>query len=209
MIVTVDLIKNCLFHNMLDNECVDMLSLFDGRLNKILTGNLKGTYTKLLLGVKRTYTVYVPLTTNCEWYLMMTSSNGNMFRVAGRLCGEFTGHQWRGDLMFPLICAWINGWAINREAIQIKICEKCLDMLPRPRLVCQEPGLRPIGPSPGVSDKSSRGLNLFYSIYSPFYTSVGLVGNLAGLPCRVPCWGAADPWNTLCHLCHRTGEIDG
>ena len=31
-------------------------------------------------------------------------------------------------------------------------------MLPRPRLVCQEPGLRPIGRSQGVLDKSSRGL---------------------------------------------------
>ena len=31
-------------------------------------------------------------------------------------------------------------------------------MLPRPRLVCQEPGLRPIGRSPGVPVKSSRGL---------------------------------------------------
>ena len=31
-------------------------------------------------------------------------------------------------------------------------------MLPRPRLACQEPGLRPIGRSPGVPDKSSRGL---------------------------------------------------
>ena len=31
-------------------------------------------------------------------------------------------------------------------------------MLPRPRLVCQEPGLRPIGRSPGVPDKSRRGL---------------------------------------------------
>ena len=39
--------------------------------------------------------------------------------------------------------------------IQIKICA---DMLPRPRLVCQEPGLRPIGRSPGVPDKSGRGL---------------------------------------------------
>ena len=25
---------------------------------------------------------------------MMTSSNGNIFRVAGHLCGEFTGHRW-------------------------------------------------------------------------------------------------------------------
>ena len=24
--------------------------------------------------------------------------------------------QWRGALMLPLICAWINGWANNREA---------------------------------------------------------------------------------------------
>ena len=26
--------------------------------------------------------------------LMMTSSNGNIFRVTGHLCGEFTGHRW-------------------------------------------------------------------------------------------------------------------
>ena len=25
---------------------------------------------------------------------MMTSSNGNIFRVTGPLCGEFTGHRW-------------------------------------------------------------------------------------------------------------------
>ena len=24
--------------------------------------------------------------------------------------------QWRGALMFPLICVWINGWVNNREA---------------------------------------------------------------------------------------------
>ena len=44
------------------------------------------------------------------------------------------------------------------SAIQIKVCAEYRDMLPRPRLVCQEPGLRPIGLSPGVPDKSSRGL---------------------------------------------------
>ena len=25
---------------------------------------------------------------------MMTSSNGNIFRVTGHLCGEFAGHRW-------------------------------------------------------------------------------------------------------------------
>ena len=72
-------------------------------------------------------------------------------------------------------------------------------MLPRPRLVCQEPGLRPIGRSPGVPDKSSRDLGSMsrYSaqilicfiayIFHFFYSSVSLVGNFAGLSvCTVP-----------------------
>ena len=55
-------------------------------------------------------------------YLMMTSSNGNIFRVTGYLCGEFTGHRWipaqrpvaRSFGVF--FCAWINSWVNNREA---------------------------------------------------------------------------------------------
>ena len=30
-----------------------------------------------------------------DWLYMMTSSNGNIFRVTGSLRGEFTGRQWR------------------------------------------------------------------------------------------------------------------
>ena len=60
------------------------------------------------------------LTRNRSWptnYNMMTSSNGNIFRVTGHLCGEFTGDaQRRGALMFSLICTRINGWVNNREA---------------------------------------------------------------------------------------------
>ena len=37
---------------------------------------------------------------------MMTSSNGNIVRVTGPLCGP----------MFSLICAWINDWVNNNEA---------------------------------------------------------------------------------------------
>ena len=40
--------------------------------------------------------------------VMMTSSNGNIFR--------FTGHLWRRALMFSLICTRLNGWVNNREA---------------------------------------------------------------------------------------------
>ena len=43
-------------------------------------------------------------------FSMMTSSNGNIFRVTGPLCWEFTGP--RGALIY----AWINDWVNNREA---------------------------------------------------------------------------------------------
>ena len=52
---------------------------------------------------------------------MMTSLNGNIFRITGHLCVEFTGPrwiprtkgQWRGALMFSLICIWRNEWVNN------------------------------------------------------------------------------------------------
>ena len=52
----------------------------------------------------------------------MTSSNGNIYRVTGPLCGEFTGHkgQWCGTLMFSLICAWTNGWVNNRDTSDLR-----------------------------------------------------------------------------------------
>ena len=31
-----------------------------------------------------------------------------------------TGGQWRGALMFSLICVWINGWVNNREADDLR-----------------------------------------------------------------------------------------
>ena len=55
-----------------------------------------------------------------HYIFTMTSWNGNIFRVTGRLCGEFIGDphkcQWRGALMFSLICVWISDWANYREA---------------------------------------------------------------------------------------------
>ena len=45
---------------------------------------------------------------------MMTSSNGNIFRANGHMFPH--KGQWRGALMFSLICVWINGWENNREA---------------------------------------------------------------------------------------------
>ena len=49
--------------------------------------------------------------------MIMTSSNGNIFRVTVRspVNSPHKG-QWRGALMFTLICVWINGCVNNREA---------------------------------------------------------------------------------------------
>ena len=57
------------------------------------------------------------------WIHMMTSSNGNSFRVTGPLWGEFTGHRWipltkasHAELWCFLWSApWINDWVNNRE----------------------------------------------------------------------------------------------
>ena len=73
---------------------------------------------------------------------MMTSSNGNLFRVTG-LCagnspvaGEFpTQGQWRGALMFSLICAWINGWVNNREAGDLRRLRVHYDAIVMPSLL--------------------------------------------------------------------------
>ena len=54
---------------------------------------------------------------------MITSSNGNIFRVTGTLWGESTGHRWiplkrpvtrNFDVFFDL--RWTNSWANNRVA---------------------------------------------------------------------------------------------
>ena len=55
---------------------------------------------------------------------MTASSNGNIFRVTGHLCREFTAHRWiprtkESDAelwCFCLICTWINGWVNNGRA---------------------------------------------------------------------------------------------
>ena len=59
---------------------------------------------------------------------MMTSSNGNIFRVTGPLCGEFTGHRWipltkpsDAELWCFLWSApWINGSVNNCEACDLR-----------------------------------------------------------------------------------------
>ena len=59
--------------------------------------------------------------------VMLTSSHGNIFRVTGPLCGEFTGHRWipstkarDAELWHFLWSAWINSGVNNREARDLR-----------------------------------------------------------------------------------------
>ena len=44
-------------------------------------------------------------------YDMMTSSNGNVFRFAGPLCGEFTGHRWIPHKKASDVGLWYFLWS--------------------------------------------------------------------------------------------------
>ena len=65
---------------------------------------------------------------DCDMILcMMPSSNGNIFRYWPCVRGIHRSPvnfphegQWRGALMFSLICARINGWVNNREASDLR-----------------------------------------------------------------------------------------
>ena len=87
--------------------------------NFVVTGNTAG-YHNNIQPVELVMTIWHH--TNSQFF-MMTSSNGDIFRVTGPLCGEFTGP---GE--FPaqrpvtrsfdvfLICARINDWVNKHEA---------------------------------------------------------------------------------------------
>ena len=48
---------------------------------------------------------------------MMTSSNGDIFRITGHLRGKFTGHRWIPCTKASDAELWVNnGWVNNREA---------------------------------------------------------------------------------------------
>ena len=58
--------------------------------------------------------------------------------------------------------------------IQIKICAKYRDMLPRPRLVCQGPGLRPIG------------IHFLFLLFIPLWVWLGTMQDCHHAQCPLP-----------------------
>ena len=108
---------------------------------------------------------------------MMTSSNGNIFRVTGPLCGEFTGHrwippykgQWRGAFMFALICAWTNGRANNRDAGGLRRYRAHYDVIVLSRMI-QNLIMAQRHPQPRWS--AMRASHAIYSVSNIFITAM-------------------------------------
>ena len=74
-----------------------------------------------------TATVVDHHTSNYEWkfinhrgssYVMMTSSNENIFRVTGHLCGEFTGHRWISHTKASDAELWILLWSAPEYTVE-------------------------------------------------------------------------------------------
>ena len=88
---------------------------------------------------------------------MKTSSKGNIFRVTGHLCVEFTCYRWirltkasDAELWCFLWSApWINGWVNNREAGDLRCHRPHYDVIVR-----HQPVPTPLWLSVRISDHS-------------------------------------------------------
>ena len=53
-----------------------------------------------------------------QTFFMMMSSNGNIFRVTGHLCGEFTGHRWISHTLASDAELWCFRWSAPEWTIE-------------------------------------------------------------------------------------------
>ena len=82
-------------------------------------------YSSVLLHFHSDNDIPTPVKLPCnarDVSFMMTSSDGNIFRVTDPMCRDFTGEVpsqksvTRSFHIFSLICAWTRGWVNNRDA---------------------------------------------------------------------------------------------
>ena len=82
----------------------------------IMPGERPGVVRELIIV---NFDPITPVFVSVVYIFMMTSSNGNIFRVAGPLCREFTGHQWISLTKVSGAELWcflhLNKWLIKNQ----------------------------------------------------------------------------------------------
>ena len=80
----------------LDNKSPMQAILCQSKIECIFEGDVEApsTGSVSLVANSGEHHIHVPGLDYWSFYVMMTSSNGNVFRVTGHLCGEFTGPRW-------------------------------------------------------------------------------------------------------------------
>ena len=107
--------KQCAFQWLISNDIAHKEMFFNG----LIYPSFDYEYRHQLWN----YIYYIVMQLPFILQFMMTSSNGNIFRVTVTFCAgnspvtdEFPAQRPVTALMFSLICAWTNDWANNREA---------------------------------------------------------------------------------------------
>ena len=100
------IIYSILHHEITWNYRTVVMIIFAADMLLHIRSNYKLRFNKEIKKVKMVYSIGV--------LIMMTSSNGNIFRVTAPLCGEFTGLRW-----IPLTKAcdgelWCSLWSVPR-----------------------------------------------------------------------------------------------
>ena len=65
-----------------------------------------------ILNVSITHRVSEDTLSKLHCFFMKTSSNGNIFRVTGHLCGEFTGPRWTPSTKASDVELWCFLWSV-------------------------------------------------------------------------------------------------
>ena len=124
LISSVHLVLNAMLKSRIAAQYNDLAAVANSFIVQTLVD------TGIMICGKFQWNVPLSRSNKCVWLsrlqlfalYMMTSSNRNIFRVTGHLCGNspITGdfpaqRPMTRSFYASLICAWINGWVNNRE----------------------------------------------------------------------------------------------
>ena len=94
----------------MDSICVNLFLVSSRRQRQKTITEILGYpfYTKYFLYYVR----------SVDLFFMMTSSNGNIFRVTGHLCGKFTGHRWISHTKASDAELWCLHWSAPEWTVE-------------------------------------------------------------------------------------------